>query len=466
VNGRELTVEDVYYTLERNRQVPQNLWYVGADPPELEREWILIIDDETLEVWYEDPSVDMEVGLNAWVYIVPQEMVEEYGDLGDWRNACGTGPWMIDDVVVESSITFKRNPNYWMHDPLHPENRLPYVDTARGLMITDESTALAALRSHKVDVMGVAWDKAAGVKRSNPELLNRRVLPSGGATIFLNINADGEGKSDTIFADKRIRHALMLAINQPEILEEFYGGDAYMLTWPVMPNWTSEFTPLEELPQNLRELFEYHPDKARELLAEAGYPDGFKTEVAVPATSARAIDLMSVVKGYFADVGVDMEINVMESSSWTSTLFGRAFPGMNYWGIWENNGLYDALGWANGGWASRDEETNELLAMSMYNFGGVVDPVAEEVQELYYATVDATERSRMCREENLRQMELQWELQLPTAAYYLFWVPWIKGYHGERGMGPDAPENHGMYLFMWIDQDLKEEITGRRGIIK
>ncbi len=63
-------------------------------------------------------------------------------------------------------------------------------------------------------------------------------------------------------------------------------------------------------------------------------------------------------------------------------------------------------------------------------------------------------------------MELAWEIQLPAPAHYIFWVPWMKGYHGERGMGPDSLQNNGVYQFIWIDQDLKYQITGIRGVIK
>ncbi len=458
MNGRELTVEDIFYTLDRCSQIPQNLWYEGVDPPEEERDWIVIIDERTIEIWYDEPSMGMEAGLNQYMYIVAPEVEEEFGDLSDWRHQGGTGPFIIKDVVPASSVTLRRNPNYWMRDPLHPENQLPYIDTARGLVIIDESTQLAALRTHKLDRGFINWDKAALMKKTNPELLNRRVLPDGGYVMFVNVTTEP-------LSDVRVRQALHLAIDQPAILEDFYKGDAYMLIWPVMPNYVSVYTPLEELPDNLRELFEYHPDKARELLAEAGYPDGFKTGVSVDATALRSIDLMTIVREYFAEVGIDMDINVMESSAFGASLYSRTFGDMCYWGVWANNEVWDALGWASGGWVSRDEE-GELLAISIYNFGGVVDPIAEEVHDLYSATVDLDEKAAIYKAENLRQMELCWEIQLPAPASYIFWVPWMKGYSGELGMGPDSLQNNGVYQFVWIDQDLKYEITGIRGVIK
>ena len=458
VNGRQVTADDVIYTFRRNQTIPQNIWYASPAMPEEQKATITKIDDWTVEVWYYDSSVDMISGLLSFVYIVPHEMVEEYGDLDDWRYQCGSGPFILEDVVVGSSVNWRRNPNYWMNDPVHPENRLPYIDIIRALVIPDESTRLAALRTYKIDRLGVAWDKAGGIKKTSPELLSRRVLPTASQPLFMRTDIDP-------FSDKRVRWAISLAIDQPTIIEQFYMGDAYILTWPIMPNFVAEYTPVEELPDELRELFEYHPDKARQLLAEAGYPDGFKTEVIVPVTSPRWIDVMAIVQSQLAEVGIDVELNVLESATFVSTIYGKKYPGMIYtW--WENNGLVDAIGWANGGWVQENEETGEVIAHSMYAFGNVVDPIARDAFVLYNETLDADERARQLKAENVRQIDMCWEVVMPAPAFYLFWVPWLKGYHGELGLGPDYPENSGVYIFIWIDQDLKEEMTGRRGIIK
>ena len=72
---------------------------------------------------------------------------------------------------------------------------------------------------------------------------------------------------------------------------------------------------LDELPESSRELYEYHPDKARQLLAEAGYPDGFETEIlCLPALA----DLVSIIKAYRADIGVDLDIQPKEFAVYTS----------------------------------------------------------------------------------------------------------------------------------------------------
>ena len=113
--------------------------------------------------------------------IVPHEVVDEYGNLRDWRNSCGTGPFMLVDYIKGSSWTVERNPNYWGNDPIHPENKLPYLDSVKCLIIPDTSTMMAALRTAKIDQLEVGWEEAGSLMKSNPEL--QRVKQLRGSSI-------------------------------------------------------------------------------------------------------------------------------------------------------------------------------------------------------------------------------------------------------------------------------------------
>ena len=456
VNGREFTVDDFLYTMERNRADPQSVYYSSPDVPEEEKTKYTRIDEYTVHIEIYEPDPNLVHDYLTWIPIMPHEVVELVGNLNDPDHQVGTGPFMLIDVVSGSSVTWKRNPDYWMKDPLHPENQLPYVDMARGLVIVDESTQLAALRTHKLDREFIPWDKAASLRETNPELLSRQILPMDPLGIFMRTDLEP-------FSDVRVRQALSLATDQPGMLRDYYLGNAFLLIWPIMPIFVDEYTPYEELPESARELLEYHPDKARELLAEAGYPDGFKTEVMVSSASPRTIDIMSLVKEQWAEVGVDLELDVTEPTTFTSILYAKTFPGMTVLG-WANSGLTDCFGWAHGGWVSRPAEGEEgPVVHSIYSFSKVVDPVAEEEFNKWEATEDTAERSRILKEHGIREIELVWEVQLPTPGSHIFWTPWLKGYHGEVGMGPDPGYgNNGIYRFVWIDQDLKYEIAGIR----
>ena len=88
-------------------------------------------------------------------YLYPPEVVAKYGDMGNWRNAVGTGPFMLVDYVPGSQFVFTKNPVYWEKDPAGPGkgNQLPYADSLRQLIIPDLSTRQAALRTGKLDLL-------------------------------------------------------------------------------------------------------------------------------------------------------------------------------------------------------------------------------------------------------------------------------------------------------------------------
>ena len=69
------------------------------------------------------------------------EAVKKWGNLNDWHHAIGTGPFILKDFVSGSSATLIKNPNYWGYDERYPQNKLPYVDTVKFLIIPDEATA-------------------------------------------------------------------------------------------------------------------------------------------------------------------------------------------------------------------------------------------------------------------------------------------------------------------------------------
>ena len=364
MNGREVTADDILYSFARGANDPRNVWYVNPSTPDAQRLHIVALDKYTVQFTQPDPDGRLIHEMSEWEYIEPKEAIQQYGNLDNWKNAVGTGPFMVQDCVVDSSALFVRNPNYWMPDPFFPQNQLPYIDKLQALVITDQSTRIAAMRTHKIDIYNYfPWDNVASIKQTNPEINVRRTPGDNGAEIFLRTDI-------APFNDKRVRQALQYAVDEPGIMKDYYKGDAVILGWPIQPFFTNEYTPLDQLPQNLQEMFQYKPDIAKKMLADAGYPNGIKTEVDVVATAQSYIDLLSVVKQNFAAAGVDMTIKPTEVSTFISILYHETYPSMifTYWG---NPGIDDAFGWANGGWVGKDRSN------SIYDFSKVIDPVAE-----------------------------------------------------------------------------------------
>jgi peptide/nickel transport system substrate-binding protein len=234
-----------------------------------------------------------------------------------------------------------------------------------------------------------------------------------------------------------------MAIDGQEILDSYYGGFGDLLAWPVapFPEDMDMYTPLEELPESTSKLFGYYPDEAKQLLAEAGYPDGFKTEVLVNATTT---DLMAIVQSMWADIGVEVEMVVRETAAYNSLMYGKK---------------YDVL---MGGYSP----TNPFRyyyeqAGSFINFSNVEDPVITAgFNEIAASRFDEPKRRALVKEHVPYRLDLAYYLQLPNGFSYYFWTPWVKGYNGEYSAG--YAHHYDFARNIWIDQDLREEMTGKR----
>jgi hypothetical protein len=121
---------------------------------------------------------------------------------------------------------------------------------------------------------------------------------------------------------------------------------------------------------------------------------------------------------------------------------------------WGNNGVDDVFGWAHDGWVGKGG------AKSVYAFSSVNDPVATETYRKLMDTLDFETREKIRKEENIREIGLCWEISLPIPYSYYFWAPWLKGYSGEAGIGPDPPEFGGICRYAWIDKAIKSKVTG------
>jgi peptide/nickel transport system substrate-binding protein len=286
---------------------------------------IKAIDKYTVEIKVR-PDMQGMVGIcvtGNYLWHISPDVVEMYGDMQDWKNFCGTGPFMLEDFVADSMVVMKRNPDYWQHDPIHPENQLPYLDGVKLLTISDTSSQMAALRTGKIDKLeNISWDDAEQLMKQCPEMKYKEWLSDFPVELWGRMD-----KEELPFQDIKVRRALNMAVNKQELVDEYYDGRAELLCFPFMPlpEYKNIFTPLEEQSETVQELFEYNPEKARELLGEAGYPSGFKTEVTCSSTQS---DFLSIIRAYLLDIGVDMEIKPLENSIYMATMFTRNFEEM------------------------------------------------------------------------------------------------------------------------------------------
>ena len=180
------------------------------------------------------------------------------------------------------------------------------------------------MRARKIDVIDtVSLKQAQAMQKTNPEILQIPIPRAQAITV--------QPRNDRApFNDIRVRKAMQMAIDLPTIAKDYYHG----LVEPYPSTVTSRRYrkgwgfPYEDWPQDLKDEYAYNPTAARKLLADAGYPNGFKTNVV--ADIAGDMDLLQIVKTYFADIGIDMEIRPMESTACTAFVESRKYDQLAY----------------------------------------------------------------------------------------------------------------------------------------
>ncbi len=437
VNGRELNANDVAKNLELFRTVPGSAPTFGG----FRFSTNIALDKWTVQTKIAPEITDDLRTTFMYMPLVAPELYEQKYDLNDWRNAVGTGAFILTDFVDGSSATLSRNPNYWETDPvgLGKGNRLPYIDRVSFLIIPDDSTRLAAFRTGKVDILhNVSWEDAAVLSR-NPELISKKFYGDSGNVIAMRTD-----KADLPFKDKRVRRALMMATDFETIKNTWGGREAQILTFPI--HYAREEAPAflglddPEMPVSVKELYIYNPAQARQLLAEAGYPTGFKTRV-VCQNFPSSIDYLSIIKEHWAKVGIELTIDPREPGAFTSIRGDRTHAEMIHMGGSPNANMFLA--------SAIDGVTRAG------NLSYVDDPIVKQAKSRWSPITlsDPVGAMRIHKELMKYVLDQAWAIPGVNPIMHHMWWPWIKNYGGEFTLGRTW---RAYTKYIWMDRDLKK----------
>jgi len=459
-NGREVTADDVVFSLER--QMTLDTAYLKKSYPYLAAAMsISKVDEDTVRIDCSSHEyMAVLITLIEFMYIYPKDVIETYGDMNDWERAIGTGAFTLEEYVPGSYLYYERNPDYWGTNPVGPGegDQLPHLDGYRVLIQPDFATQDSLFRTGEVDIHICDTNRAQALK-DLPGVEYVRFFDTGGkAVIYMRTD-----KEDKPYHDLRVRQALQLAIDNQKILDELYGGEGEILYWPVYycKEYAGAYVPLEDLDDDVIEvlpdtsisvadLFGYDPELAKELLAAAGYPEGFEAEIVV-WDNYLYVDPLQVVKDMWAEIGVDLTINAVDYSTFTGILFNRSYNDMLY-GACSGIGTYlKGLMWSTVGVSGEAR---------MYNASYINDPVLNDYREQMLAAYpDEEECDSIHREMLPYLLEQCYAIQTAGDDYYRLWWPWVKNYSGEGSVGYHKalnPSNN--YGCVWIDEELKEEM--------
>lgn len=308
-NGKELDAEDVKYSLER--QLDPEVGSAGAGDLNM-IDTIEVVDTYTVRITLKQPTGPFLAALGGrYNAIIPKDSAPTGDTLR--RTAIGTGPFMVKEFVPAQRLVLVKNPDYW-------EEGKPYLDELVIQVVPDEQTALAGLRAGTIDALAIEDAKNFALVEGDTSLVATRTPAIKIDT--LELPGDIEPLDDV-----RVRQAILLALDKEAIMQAgLMGlGQVVGIMPPAMKYWA---LPPEELPNQKRDLA-----KAKALLAEAGYPDGFDLKLRTIVGYATMAANAPVIAANLKEIGINVTVETVDLGVWIEDWSARREPvTLNAWG--------------------------------------------------------------------------------------------------------------------------------------
>lgn len=244
------------------------------------------------------------------------------------------------------------------------------------------------------------------------------------------------------FDDVRVRKAMAMALDRQAILDSVYGGEGVIFNFPYSKgHGEALFTPLEKLPKTTAEQFEYNPERAKQLLAEAGYPNGFKSTLNSFSQEPHG-SLSEMVVAYWNNIGIDVSIELHESTTFESMLKEKTHAPIV---INAKGGHIDPFHILSLVYMENDQFTNSSMFRE--------HPEYAEFRKQFdqaYASTDMDEVLELMKDLSQKVLGTVAYTQLPTPYVYHAAQPWVENYYGSQILFFSHAAAH-----TWINSDLK-----------
>ncbi len=394
-NGRELTAEDVKYSIDRIRD-PKNGSVVRSVYAAVER--VETPDAHTVVLKLNRPNAAL-IGMLATraSHVVPKEEVDRHGTLQ--KVAVGTGPFKLVEHVAGSHTRFVRNDQYF-------EAGLPYLDGFTIQVIKDESSRLAALRKGTVDVTWIKATEVEELARREKGIVSADTPEARHLYVWLNTRQPP-------FNNVKVRQAVAASLNRQEIIDTVLLGRGKLTT--AIPPAT---VPFVLGPAEIAALPFYKADvaQAKKLLAEAGHPGGVEFTLKTSSHSPDYVPAAQVMQRQLAPAGIRLKIEQME---WGALL-----------NLARTGGEFHAIAFARIWYPDPEGYTYDTLhGKGSFNVGGYSNPDSDRLLEEQRATVDVGKRVALWKD-----LQRLWAQDVPIVWPYAMrtrfnaWRPHVKGF--------------------------------------
>ncbi len=422
VNGREVTADDVKYSLER---------FMTKSPLRARLEPVQsvdAVDRHTVRIVLKEPFAPLlnHLANASHTAILPREAEQAYKDFNHPGAVIGTGPFVLKSWDKGVRLVFERNPDYYMAG-------LPHLDGVVVEVIPEQVARLALLRSGKLELAHwwgfLSPDDGKALQKTNPEMVITPTFIADVGHIFMRTDQPP-------FNDVRVRRAMSLAIDRKSWNEAVLFGEGCLDSGPVpcaMTEWKLDVSTLD--PARRKYLLGHDQAEARRLLAEAGFPKGFTTPMfhwpGFPPPWRTYFDLAA---DQLARVGIAVEMRPEELGKYSSTTsigkFEKMAMGPYGAGVTEVEDFLYGMFYPGAPWNRSRVDDSELNKMLL-----------AQRREL-----DPRKRKEIVLEIQRYLADKVYYVPVPMYPRYISHPPHVKGYKHHDGYDLGR-----RLMFTWID---------------
>ena len=287
-DGNPVTPEDVKYSLERSLKIN------GETSPLNAISDISIPDENTV-------VITLKQGNSEFIYNLTCAILEEANDADQQTAPAGTGPFKIVELRDGEYLDMEKYDGYWNAEALGD-----YVQNVRVKFIATAQDAYVELQGGSIDALQYLTVDQTEALGDNYNIVEATMMLVHG--MFINNEYEP-------LKDVRVRQALNYAVNRDEISQQLFGGKSPLIQthgYPTITAWYNADT---------ENTYTYDPEKATELLREAGYENGFDLEITVPGNFTQHVDTAVLIKEQLSKVGINATVNEVEWNTWLSDVY-------------------------------------------------------------------------------------------------------------------------------------------------
>lgn len=298
-NGDHFTAADVKATFDRMLSPDST----SPHQDEFEAiEEVKILDDSTVCFVLNRTSIPLLASFaSGWGAILPKRAIEEGHDFS--THPLGTGPFMFNEWVRDDHLTYQKFPEYW-------KKGLPYLDEMELKVVVDPTIQLQGLLIGEFDIIHSLEPHNTPKVKENPET---KLFTHPTALALVATMNHARPPLDNVL----VRRAISYAIDRRALLDIAYTGGTEIGAFidsgsPYFSDYSA--------------MYRYNPEKAKALLSEAGYADGFNITITLPQNYTPHVNAGNMIQNMLKQVGIRAEIELVEWGTWLSQVYrGRDY---------------------------------------------------------------------------------------------------------------------------------------------